>query len=78
MSIISLDIPSGPLNRFPDDIELPDRLPVSLDGRDEPVLACVLAYEVRPRSLRVTLDINEDMPELECDCSQLSISGSRT
>jgi hypothetical protein len=77
VSVISLEIPSGPFNRFADDIELPDRLPVALEGRDEPVLAKVLAYDVRPRSLRVTLEIDDRMPSLECDCSRLSITGSR-
>jgi hypothetical protein len=54
---ITFEIPSGPLARFSDATEIPRRIPIAIPGRDEPIMARVLTYDVTPTALRVTVDL---------------------
>ena len=58
MTLITIEIPPGPDARFSEDVKLPERLPIHLgDGSPEPQMALVVASEVLPHAIRVTLDV---------------------
>lgn len=55
--LLSIEIPSGPLTRFGEDLTLPDSLPLMQEGYDGYRMARVLDYDVTPAHLRVTLEV---------------------
>jgi hypothetical protein len=63
MRTLSIEIPAGPYSRFDPELELPGRLPVRLEGRDESILARVLTFDVTALAIRVTLELPADVPD---------------
>jgi hypothetical protein len=54
---ITLEIPSGPYARFDENLSVVGPIPVRIEGEDEPIVGRVLASDVTPRAIRLTLEL---------------------
>jgi hypothetical protein len=57
MTIVIFQIPAGPQARWPEEATVPEYLPFFIDGVEDQVKVPVLASEVVPSAIRLTLDL---------------------